>query len=127
MTPSDIARETTSEIKRHCIQTSESSDSPLAVYLGFDDERAAALILSAAAKMPAGGEPWRKCSESLPEIPVIVWVSEGGGTALLARYDRYRWESATTIRQMPFTPIWWKPLTLPESPGPLRSLTEHKP
>lgn len=59
---------------------------------------------------------WHNVADRLPEMPVIVWVSCGGGTALLARYDRYRWESATTIRSLPFAPIWWQHLRLPEPP-----------
>ena len=59
---------------------------------------------------------WHKTSEKLPDIAVIVWVSAGGGTALLARYDRYRWESATSIRPIPFPPLYWQHLRLPEPP-----------
>lgn len=62
---------------------------------------------------------WIKCSDDLPDVAVIVWASIGGGTALLARFDSYRWESATNGRPLPFTPIYWQHLRLPDSPGPL--------
>lgn len=62
---------------------------------------------------------WHKTEDSLPQVGVIVWVSIGGGTALLARYDYYRWISATSIKPLPFYPRYWQHLRLPESPGPL--------
>ncbi len=68
---------------------------------------------------PASWPPdydWHNVADKLPDIPVIVWVSCGGGTALLARYDRYRWENATSIRPLPFIPTWWQHLRLPEFP-----------
>lgn len=64
---------------------------------------------------------WHKAAEETPPKGIIVWVSTGGGSALLARYDFYRWESATSIRPLPFTPIYWQHLRLPESPAPLVS------
>lgn len=61
---------------------------------------------------------WHKVEDSLPQIPIVVWVSEGGGSALLARWDRYRWENALSVKPLPFAPRYWQHLRLPESPGP---------
>lgn len=75
-------------------------------------------IATQAAELDYG---WHKVEDSLPRGGVIVWVSIGGGTALLARYDYYRWISATSIKPLPFYPRYWQRLRLPESPGPLLS------
>lgn len=60
---------------------------------------------------------WHAVSHSLPEIAVIVWVSKGGGTCLLARYYRHRraWEGVDS-RVLCFSPVFWQYLRLPEPP-----------
>lgn len=68
---------------------------------------------------------WHKVAEQLPPTGLIVWVSQGGGTCLLARYDYYKWESATSIRPLPFAPLYWHPLHLPKAPPfPLPTLLQ---
>jgi len=71
--------------------------------------------------MSAEDYDWHKASEKLPPNGIIVWVSKGGGSALLARWSHYRWENACSIRDLPFHPVYWQHLRLPDSPGPLES------
>ncbi len=59
---------------------------------------------------------WQKCADGFPTIGIIVWVSAGGGTCLLAQWDYYKWISATGLRSLPFHPIYWQHLRLPDAP-----------
>ena len=61
---------------------------------------------------------WKIVKEERPTpFRLIVWVSAGGGSALLARFDRDAgWENATSDKPLPFYPVFWQHLKLPDPP-----------